>query len=324
MFEPEDPRPDSPPIHVVAGVIADARGRVLLARRTQGRDLAGLWEFPGGKVEPGERPEQALMRELQEELGIQSVPGEPLIAVPQRYPHKRLLLDVRRMARWTGTPKGLDGQAMAWVPLDKLRGYAMPPADRPVVAALRDASCYAITPTPGDDDDAWLQGLQQALQSGIERVQLRAPGVHAARWQLLARRAVALCKHYARPAQVLVNGDCALAQTLGIGVHLPAAQLLRLQARPLPTHIPVAASCHNLQELRHAEKIGCDFAVLGPVLPTATHPEAVGIGWTGFAALREEVSLPIYAIGGLSAQNLPQARRVGAQGIAAIRGLWGV
>src|SRR5688500_19620464 len=104
-------RPDPPPhagegdkqVEVVAGVICDARDRILLARRTEGRDLAGLWEFPGGKREPGESPEAALARELREELGIEVNVGAPLIAVPQAYPHKRLRLDVRRIASYRGT-----------------------------------------------------------------------------------------------------------------------------------------------------------------------------------------------------------------------------
>src|SRR3546814_578594 len=117
-------------IDVMAAAITDARGRVLLARRTEGRDLAGLWEFPGGKREPGETPEHALVRELREELGIEVKVGAPLIAVAQQYPHKRLRLDVRRVTRWRGTPRGHEGQALAWVPPDKPPGYAMPPADR--------------------------------------------------------------------------------------------------------------------------------------------------------------------------------------------------
>ena len=86
------------PVDVVAGVIRDKTGRILLARRTEGRDLAGLWEFPGGKREAGETAEGALARELKEELGIDIACGPPLIAVPQRYPHKRLCLDVRAIA----------------------------------------------------------------------------------------------------------------------------------------------------------------------------------------------------------------------------------
>lgn len=122
-------------VHVVAGVIRDVRGRILLARRTEGRDLAGLWEFPGGKVEPGESPEDALVRELREELGIEATVGAPVACVPLETPGKRLLLDVREVA-FSGHPRGLEGQPLAWVPLRKLVDYPMPPADLPVVAEL--------------------------------------------------------------------------------------------------------------------------------------------------------------------------------------------
>jgi 8-oxo-dGTP diphosphatase len=86
----------------------------------------------------------------------------------------------------------------------------------------------------------------------------------------------------------------------------------------------LAASCHTVEDLIRAQALGCDFVVLGPVLPTASHPGAPGIGWDAFAALRERVSLPIYAIGGLDPGDIGIARRHGGQGIAAIRGLWGL
>ena len=122
-------------VHVVAGVLRDARGRILLARRTEGRELAGLWEFPGGKVEPGETPDDALVRELREELGVDATVGAPVACVPLEMPGRRLVLDVRDVA-FTGQPRGLEGQALAWVPLRKLADYPMPPADVPVVEAL--------------------------------------------------------------------------------------------------------------------------------------------------------------------------------------------
>ena len=311
-------------IHVVAGVIRDARGRILLARRTAGRDLAGLWEFPGGKVEPGESPEAALTRELHEELGIEARVGDALICVPQQYPDKRLVLDVRQV-EFHGFPKGLDGQALAWAPPAKLASYPMPPADRPVVAALLQPDRYVVTPAPGDSR-AWLDALAQALDRGVQRVQLRAPGFDPARWARLVEEAVRLCREAA--AEVLLNGDAPLAVRLGAGVHLRSSQLhapgMDAILRPLRDGGQrFAASCHDAEDLARAEDLGCDFVVLGPVLPTATHPGAPGIGWDAFAAMRERVSLPIYAIGGLSVGDVAVARAHGAQGIAAIRGLWG-
>ena len=315
--------PSSPQrfIHVIAAVITDVRGRILLARRTDGRDLAGLWEFPGGKREPGESAEAALVRDLQEELGISVQVGAPLINVPQQYPDKRLTLDVRHVSAWRGTPRGVEGQALAWVVPEKLVRYPMPPADRPVVAALLQPDRYLVTPEPGADDASWLASLSAALASGIGRVQLRARSLDAQpRWRSLAAAAVSLCRE--AKCEVLLNGDIELARELEVGVHLRASQLGQLASRPLAEGLPVASSCHNVGELLRAQALGCDFAVLGSVLPSASHPGETTLGWDTFATLRESVSLPLYAIGGLSPQDLPQARQHGAQGIAAIRGLW--
>ena len=108
-----------------------------------------------------------------------------------------------------------------------------------------------------------------------------------------------------------------------MGVHLKAAQLAGMAQRPLPAALPVGASCHDAADLRHAERLRCDFAVLGPLQATPSHPGAAGLGWAAFAALREQSTIPLYAIGGLGPDDLATAREHGAQGIAAIRGLWG-
>jgi len=308
--------PEPHPTHVVAGVLTDARGRILLARRLEGRELAGLWEFPGGKVEPGETPEAALVRELDEELGIEAEVGEPVICVPHATPRKRLQLDVRRIRRWQGTPKGREGQALAWVQPEKLTRYDMPPADRPVVAALMQPERYFITPTPEADDATWLALVEMAVRAhSIQRMQVRMPGVELSRQRslltaLLARPAL-------REVGIWINGEPDLAQEFNLGLHLRSAQLHSpaLGVCALPN---LAASCHTLDELTQARALGCRFVVLGPVLPTATHPGRPGIGWAGFSALREHSDLPIYALGGLSPNDLPAARQHGAQGIAAI------
>jgi 8-oxo-dGTP diphosphatase len=303
-------------IHVVAGVIRDARGRVLLARRTEGRDLAGLWEFPGGKCEPGESPEAALVRELREELGIEARVGAPLIRVPQRYPDKRLVLDVRHVESWQGPARGREGQALAWVPGEKLERYAMPPADRPVVAALRQPDRLFVTPPP-TGRGAWLASLEAALAAGAGRVQLRAPGLAPALWDPLVQAAVAACR--AAGAEVAVNDDPRLAREHGIGLHLPAARVAALRERPVPDDVTLSAACHSATELQAAQALGCDFALLGHVRETPSHPGRAPLGWGAFADLREGVSIPLYAIGGLGPDDIATARMHGAQGIAAVR-----
>ena len=304
-------------IHVVAGVLSDAQGRVLLARRPSGKHSAGLWEFPGGKIEPGETAHAALRRELREEIGVEIGAIEPLIGVPWDFGDKSIFLDVYRVLDFAGTPQGHEGQVLAWRRIDELAAVAMPPPDRPVVTALRLPSHYAITPEPGDDDSVFLARVERALCDGARLLQLRAKVPAPARLRALARRAQALAREAG--AELLLNANIELAQELDLGgVHLPATELMRSNARPLPRERWVAASCHDARELAHAAAIGIDFAVLGPVLPTRSHPDAATLGWERFAELCAAAPLPVYALGGLAAADLPCAKVAGAQGIAGI------
>ena len=304
-------------IHVVAGVITDSRGRYLLNRREGNRDLVGLWEFPGGKREAGETSEQALVRELREELGVEVSVGECIIQVPQRYPDKQLVLEVRHITAVHGRPRGHEGQAITWVAPEKLHRYSMPPADLPVVAALAQPDRYLITPALGDDLQVWLATLERAIDAGVRRVQLRLPWADPRREPAL-RQAVA---RVGQRAELLIHRDLALAAELGVGVHLGSEQLLQQAVRPDMAG-PLGASCDGLEQLQAAQALGCDFAVLGPLRPTASNPGSALLGWDGFAALRAHCSLPLYAHGGLDAHDLGAAREHGAQGIAATGGLW--
>ncbi len=307
------------PLHVVAAVIRDSTGRVLLAQRPQGRAEAGLWEFPGGKVEAGEDPPRALARELAEELGIGARIGRPLIRVPAA--EGRLLLDAWQVARIEGTPRGREGQRLAWVESERLGDYPMPAPDLPVATAVRLPPCYLVTPEPQGDPEHFLATLERALEAGMKLVQLRARTLDEAALCALARRATALCHRFG--ARLLLNGDPELALRAGAdGVHLNGRWLARLRARPLPPGMWVAASCHDRAQLDRARALGADFAVLGPVAPTASHPGAEPMGWCRFEALVAQAALPVYALGGVGPDDLSTAWRHGAQGIAAIRALW--
>lgn len=125
---------------VVAVALVDADGRVLIAQRPEGKAMAGLWEFPGGKLEPGERPEDALIRELKEELGIavKAACLAPLTFASYAYPDFHLLMPLFICRRWEGTPRGIENQAIRWVKPQDLRNYPMPPADEPLIPMLRD------------------------------------------------------------------------------------------------------------------------------------------------------------------------------------------
>ncbi|MGX1308336.1 8-oxo-dGTP diphosphatase [Amorphus suaedae] len=125
---------------VVACALVDVDGRVLMAQRPEGKALAGLWEFPGGKVEPGERPEETLVRELDEELGIAVTPPclAPLTFASHAYPDFHLLMPLYVCRRWEGVPQGREGQPLRWVRPKRMRELPLPPADEPLVAHLID------------------------------------------------------------------------------------------------------------------------------------------------------------------------------------------
>lgn len=309
------------PIHVVAAVLEDGAGRVLLAQRPATAHQGGLWEFPGGKVEPAESAGEALRRELREEIAVEVRAHRPLIRVRHAYADRTVLLDVHRVTEYAGEPIGLEGQPLAWVAPEDLHRYPMPAADRPIVAAIRLPEAYVITPPDPGEPDQFVASLKMVLRRGCRLVQLRLPAPGRVAVEGHARAALPLCRHAG--ARLLIHGDWELAEAVGAdGVHLTAAQVRSLQARPLPAGRLVAASCHDADELACAASLGADFAVLGPVLPTASHPGAPHLGWDRFAALVDDARIPVYALGGMSPGLTDTAWRHGAQGVAGIRGFW--
>jgi 8-oxo-dGTP diphosphatase len=309
------------PIHVAAAVIAARDGRVLIARRPDHAHQGGLWEFPGGKREPGETVTGALDRELREELGIRPTASRPQLRVHHDYGDKRVLLDVWRVSAWNGEPHGREGQPLAWVPPDDLPRYPFPAANRPIVTAARLPDRYLITPEPGPDPEGFLAALEAALEAGLRLVQLRSKVLPLADLEALARAALGRCRRHG--AQLILNGDPEHARAWGLaGVHLDGRRLAATMVRPLPEGYWVTASCHDRGQLEQAARAGADFVVCSPVLPTESHPGAGTLGWNGLRELTEAAPVPVYALGGLDAGHLETAWAHGAQGIAAIRGLW--
>ncbi len=309
-------------MHVVAGVLVDGAGRILIAQRPQGKHLAGMWEFPGGKLEPGETPLTALERELDEELGIAVDPlsFEALVRIPWNYGERGMLLEAILVRAWTGEPKALDAAEIRWLDPRDIDPVLLAPADRPILAATRLPSHYPITPADVSADDAVVL-LRSALARGERLLQLRLPALPVDAVRAVATRVLPELR--ALGATLLFNRDIEAARTFGegIGVHLAASQLHALEDRPLPLSQIVGASCHDAAELARASALGCDFATLSPVHPTASHPDAEPLGWPRFAQLAEAASLPVYALGGLGPDDGMDARLHAAQGGAGIRGV---
>jgi 8-oxo-dGTP diphosphatase len=310
-------------LHVAAAVIEEPGGRILLARRPEHLHQGGLWEFPGGKVESGEDVRCALAWELMEEVGISIIDAVPLIRIPYAYPDRKVLLDVWQVSAFENIAHGAEGQAIKWVERETLRDYEFPAANRPIVAAAMLPDRYLITPDPGTPDawPAFLSHLQALMENGIRLVQLRAKSLNEDEYRQLARRVIGLGRDHG--TTVLLNTQPACARELDAdGLHLSSDRLWSLRERPLEADRWLAASCHNLEQLRHAMAIGVDFAVFSPVKQTTSHPGRAAIGWEAFQLMTEHSGIPLYALGGMSEADIDAARACGGQGIAAISGLW--
>ena len=306
-------------IDVAAGVLIREDGSFLLAQRPEGKVYGGYWEFPGGKLEAGELPARALARELHEELGLDIEDPSPWVTRVYTYPHGTVRLRFFRVRRWRGELHGREGQAFAWQRSERITVAPMLPANEPVLRALALPDEYAISNATEVGEEAFLAALVQRTSAGLRLLQLREKTMPADRLARLAARVVPIVR--GTGGVVLVNGDEGIARESGAdGVHLTAEQLAATAKRP--PFERVGASVHSAGELRKAERLGLDLAVLGPVAPTPTHPHAAVLGWGGFQRIARDAALPVFAIGGLARSDLERAWTHGAHGVAMIRGVW--
>ncbi len=308
-----------PFIDVAAGIVIGADGRILLAQRPPGKPYAGWWEFPGGKVEAGESMAQAIARELAEELGIRVLESTPWVVREHAYEHARVRLHFRRVHRWEGGPESREGQAFRWCDPASADVQPLLPATIPLLRLLTLPSLYGISAAGELGEARFLRALDQALDHGLGLLQLREPAISGSAFDALFDQVLARCR--AHGARLLVNSHHPRSYwTRADGVHWRSTELAaRDQA-----HAWVGASCHDVGQLAAASAAGADFAVLGPVLPTRSHPGAATMGWAGLHGLLERTPLPVYALGGLAPGDLPTAQASGAHGVAMISGLFGL
>jgi 8-oxo-dGTP diphosphatase len=235
------------------------------------------------------------------------------------YPHARVRLNFFRVTRWSGEPHAVEHERLAWQPPHAVDVEPMLPANGPVLAGLSLPPEYAISQVHELGREVFMSRLARRLQEGLRLIQLREPRLSRGEFEQFAEQAIQLA--HAAGARVLINGDVDLALRLSAdGVHLAARRVAVLARRPdLPL---VGASCHDAGELRAAEALGADFAVLGPVHPTPTHPGSSVLGWHGFARAVRGTAIPVYALGGVISSDVEIACSHGAHGIAMIRGAW--
>jgi 8-oxo-dGTP diphosphatase len=303
----------SAPIDVAVCIVQAADGRVLMAERTPRQLSAGYWELPGGKVDSGETPKEAAVRELVEEIGITALAVRPWINYPHVFRLRRLRLFFFRVDRWSGDAHGREGQRIAWVdPANPQVAPILPSVER-VMLALGLPDVYAVSDSHRHGGpDRVLAGLPGALRGGLRLIQVREPGMAPDQRVVFARRVAAIAEPYG--ARVLLAGSALEARRANMsGTHATAAELRRTTSRPAVKFWMV--SCHDDRDLKRAEELGADAAVLSPVLPCSSHATTTPLGWDGLHSLAAGARLPVYAQGGLSRAALPDARRAGAVGI---------
>jgi len=302
----------------VAAAVIERPGEILLAQRPAGKPYPGYWEFPGGKIEPGEDALRALTRELKEELDITVTAATPWITRVYAYTHATVRLHFFRVTAWDGEPKPLEDQAIAWQSVASPGVSPMLPANAPVLKALRLPPILAVSNVLEMGGERWMEAAQLAVFEDVKLIQLREKHLNRLRFQHLLERL--MTRATPAGAKVVVNSDCGVWPQSD-GSHLTSAALMMATGRPAGEL--VGASCHNGEELAKAAALGVDYAVLGPVQETASHPGAALLGWAGFAALSRGCPIPVYAIGGLARADLAIAKQHGGQGVALMRAALG-
>lgn len=292
-------------VNVAVGVIYNVTGEVLISYRDAKQHQGDKWEFPGGKIEMNETPSQALIRELQEEVGITAISIEPLIKLTHDYGDKCVCLHVMSVHSFTGDAHGKEGQPIQWVPPACIKAEHFPAANKAIIDAINLPKVVVIT------------DCNRAIPKNEMGI-FRAPQLSHSAFIQASRMFIS-----ANPNAIKVlNTTVARWKELGVdqqvGLHLSSMEAKEYQSRPVGDEVLLGMSCHNINELMLAAKLQMNYVLLSPVLKTTSHPDAEGLGWLAFSKLAELACMPVYALGGLSRVDLAIAQKNGAQGVAGI------
>ncbi len=320
-------------IDVAVAILQREDGHVLWCQRPEGKPYAGYWEFPGGKLEVGETPWQALVREIHEELGIEALEGGPWFVIEHDYPHALVRLHLYRVWRFSGEPQAREGQAFCWdaiLPKHSAAVSPILPATEPVLPRMALPSYYLLSDIEAVGLRAYCRKLIDfSKKFGYFLLQLREfsmsprEQVRALEWLLGIQAEVDM--------HLVIHASCDAALELAlskgvnkhVGLHLPERLLASQDERFNREHwLLQTAATHSVEAMNQAFVRGVDAVVLGTVLQTPSHPEKTDLlGWNGFGDMAKHAKLPVYAVGGMLPELRLEAAKLGAHGLAMQRAI---
>lgn len=310
---------EEPLIHVAVGVILNDNSEILISLRPEESHQGGLWEFPGGKVEQGEEIHVALQRELTEELGILVLASRPFLRIQHHYSDKSVLLDVWIVSEFSGEAQGREGQVIEWRSIENLQAREFPKANERIIRSLSLPDRIAITPD-AETFENLKEIINHLLIQDLAIIYFRQKTQSAITYLQWFNWADAKCRE--KQIKLLF---CPQAQDLEYdaihqfsGLHVTSTQLPTLTSRPISKKQLFSASCHTLDQLRLAESLDVDFAFLSPVSANEKYSHEQLLGWNEFQRLVGQVNIPVYALGGLSLDDIVTCKSHQGFGLAGI------
>ncbi|WP_428086545.1 Nudix family hydrolase [Candidatus Thioglobus sp.] len=301
-------------IKAVVGVLRNNHQQILIAKRQAHQFMGGFWELPGGKIEGDESTKQTIIRELNEELGIDVSALSLHQTMQYSYTDRKVELHIYNIDQYQKTPRGIEGQKIAWSNVEDLPNFNLLPTMKAFIDSITLPNQYWITPSVNHQSEAWMDAFEQKLKSGISLIQLRSKvTINSAFIAELNNK----CQQH--NVKLLLNiPNKTFTEDYCNGWHITTGELLKLSKRPCDANQLLGASAHNLKEALKAQEVGCDFVVISPIQATQTHPNALPIGWEAGEAVVNKLNIPVYFLGGMALKDLNKALKIGAQGIAGV------
>ena len=309
-----------PVIKVSVGIL-ERNDTVLISQSKKTTCGEPIWEFPGGKVKKGESYKQALCRELKEELDIKvneiSFVKKIRVCV-DKHPYA---LSFFRVLNWTGECIGSEGQVLSWIPLSKLNNIKMHHSNKDMINFLMLPDKIMITPYMEGKHMDFLNKLNLMHIDNVDILQLRLTQNDSAN-KLVSME---IRSRIQKKIRIMINASMGdFNSEYYDGLHLPFSEAKKLTTRPIQRNHLLSVSCHNREEIEHANHIDADFIYLSPIKKSTSHSDSEPLGWTNGEKLNNLSRKPVYALGGLSLIDLPDAIRRGFHGIAGITAFWDI